>query len=67
MDFKYDGVGYNGPHLAKMDYPQFKKEVNHHFQGADAETKMQDLHAKLKAKFLPVAKPADPVSPVAKS
>lgn len=66
MDYKYDGIGFNGPHLAKMDFPQFKKEVSHHFEGSDADAKMQDLHGKMKAKFLPQPAKADPV-PVAKS
>lgn len=65
-NYTYDGVGYNGPHLAKMDYPQFKKEVSHHFTGDDAETKMQELHGKLKAKFPPPVTLA-PASPVVKS
>lgn len=51
LDFKYDGIGFNGPHLAKMSYPAFREKVKHHFEGPDGEAKMTELHAKLVEKW----------------
>lgn len=51
-DFKYEGVGYNGPHLAAMPLDAFKKEVGHHFkEGPNPDARMGDLYDKLVKKY----------------
>lgn len=57
QDFKYEGVGYNGPHLAAMPFEKFKVEVEHHFKsGSNAEERMKDLYDKIQKKYPQTAK-----------
>jgi hypothetical protein len=52
QDFKYEGVGYNGPHLAAMPFDLFKKQVEHHFQTGEArEERIKDLYDKIQKKY----------------
>lgn len=58
IDFKFEGIGFNGPHLAKMSFPDFKKEVQHNFTGSDGEAKMAQLHEQLTKRWPQPAIPA---------
>ena len=44
---KYNGIGFNGPHLAAMPYEKFEKEVSHHLNEAQAK----DLYGLLQIQY----------------
>lgn len=52
-DFKYEQVGYNGPHLANLDFEAFKKEVAHHFTGDKVDERIKGLYDAIQAKYKP--------------
>lgn len=72
-DFKYNGIGFNGPHLAKMNYDEFEKHEKHHFADAngvlqpDGKLQMQELHTKLREKWPQAAAPAAATAAPAKA
>jgi hypothetical protein len=50
---KYDGIGFNGPHLAKFSKADFMKEVDHFFSGEKAKEKKEELYQLIQAKYNP--------------
>lgn len=63
-DFKFDGIGFNGPHLAKMPFDKFLAEVKHHWPEDEATAKAKELYAELQKKWPAAAAP--PVAPATK-
>lgn len=44
---KYKGIGFNGPHLAKMPFDQFSNEIAHQLN----EAEQKDLYELLQLKY----------------
>ncbi len=42
----YEGIGFNGPHIAKMTASQLAKEVEHHGLTEDQILELHDLAVK---------------------
>jgi hypothetical protein len=53
INFSFNGVGYNGPHLAAMTFEKFKKEIAHHHTGPDADKAMKQLYDLLQETYNP--------------
>ena len=63
-DYKYEGVGYNGPHLAAMPFDKFKEEVKHNFtEGPNPDERIKALYDGLKKKYPTAGQPAKFVAP----
>jgi hypothetical protein len=50
---KYDGIGFNGQHLAKFSKADFMKEVDHFFSGEKAKEKKEELYQLIQAEYNP--------------
>lgn len=44
---KYEGIGFNGAHLAKMSKADFAKEVKHHL----SKEQIEELYKLIQAKY----------------
>ncbi len=62
VHFPFEGIGFNGPHLAKMNLEKLTEEIKHHFPGADGPAKIKELYGLLQEKY---NKPA-PIAAMAK-
>lgn len=59
INFPFEEIGFNGPHLANFTLEKLTDEVKHHFPGPDGQTKIKELYGLLQAKYKPAnASPA---------
>lgn len=63
---KYDGISFNGPHLAKFSKAEFVREVKHLFKGEGAKEKMDEAYRLIQEKYNP-KKQSEPAPEVKES